>query len=152
MKRCICHHWIPPTECNIISYLSYSQRESPIEVGFLYGPPYKSPVLYGETAPWTYLTETDLSPLGRRGREGPPRPRRTPQIATEPPNIPHRPLRPGETVDGGDEGSHGTCVAWADLSGEPAAEGAPQGTAGPRRPGEAGSVQPAEDERGRHTA
>ena len=30
-------------------------------------------------------------------------------------------------------------------------EGAPQGAAGPRRPGEAGSVHPAEDERGHHT-
>lgn len=101
--------------------------------------------------PWTPKRGQNLTPFGRRGRGGPPRPRRTPQIATEPPNIPHRPLRPGETVDGGDEGSYGTCVAWADLSGEPAAEGAPQGTAGPRRPGEAGSVHPAEDEHGRHT-
>ena len=36
-----------------------------------------------------------LASICRRGRGGPPRPRRTPQIATEPPNIPHRPLRTG---------------------------------------------------------
>ena len=39
-------------------------------------------------------------------------------------------------------------VRLSRITGQPAAEGAP---AGPRRPGEAGSVHPAEDERGRHT-
>ena len=87
----------------------------------------------------------------RRGRGGPPRPRRTPQIATDPPHTPYRPMRPGERVGGGDEGSHGPCVARADLTGQPAAKGVPRGAAGPRRPGEAGSVHPAEDERGHHT-
>ena len=46
--------------------------------------------------------------FSRRGRGGPPRPRRTPQIATDPPHTPYRPVRPGERAGGGDEGSRGS--------------------------------------------
>jgi len=49
-----------------------------------------------------------LTPICRRGRGGPPRPRRTPQIATDPPHTPYRPVRPGERAGGGDEGSRGS--------------------------------------------
>ena len=49
-----------------------------------------------------------LAPICRRGRGGPPRPRRTPQIATDPPHTPYRPVRPGERAGGGDEGSRGS--------------------------------------------
>ena len=79
-------------------------------------------------------TKQNLIRLGRRGRGGPPRPRRTPQIATDPPHAPYRPVRPGERVGGGDEGSHGPCVARADLTGQPAAEGAPAGRGRPSSP------------------
>ena len=56
-----------------------SQRESPIEVGFLYGPPYKSPFLYGETAPMDPETNQNMIRLAggaaedRPGRGAPPK-------------------------------------------------------------------------------
>ena len=148
-KLCLRYHWKPSRGPALVIYCSMgtgSDLTDPtgsrhVNRPFCMGKPENGP-------PKRCTIRASFS---RRGRGGPPRPRRTTQIATDPPHTSYRPLRPGERVDGGDEGSHGTCVAWADLSGEPAAEGAPQGAAGPHRPGEAGSVHPAEDERGHHT-
>ena len=91
--------------------------------------------LYGKTGKWTPETMSKLTSLGRRGRGGPPRPRRNPQIATDPPHTSYRPLRPGERVDGGDEGSHGPYVA--------------PGSRGPGRGCPAGCGRPSSPRRGR---
>ena len=88
----------------------------------------------GKPPPWPPGRCMNRASTGRRGRGGPPRPRRTPQIATDPPHTPYRPVRPGERVGGGDEGSHGPCVARADLTGQPAAEGALAGRGRPSSP------------------
>ena len=93
------------------------------------------PLFVGKTGKWTPETMSKLTSLGRRGRGGPPRPRRNPQIATDPPHTSYRPLRPGERVDGGDEGSHGPYVA--------------PGSRGPGRGCPAGCGRPSSPRRGR---